>query len=92
LVSFKTDIDASSTEINVSGEFSGQTVINNNFGDIRFATSKTKEDYTYDVSADFGDVTIDNSKGRSSTHGGTSSENSLYITNSSGNIQVHFAK
>jgi len=92
LVSYKTDIDAGSTEIDVSGTFWGQTVINNTFDDIRFTTSKAREDYTYDLSTVFGDVVIDGDKGRSSTRGGNASENSLEITNSNGNIRVYFAK
>jgi DUF4097 and DUF4098 domain-containing protein YvlB len=91
LVSLKTDIDASSAEMNISGEFSGRTNIKNNFGNIKFTTSKSKDDYTYDVYADFGDVTFDNNELRGGAQGGNSSENSLYITNSSGDIQVYFA-
>ena len=91
LVSLKTDIDANSAEINISGEFSGRTNINNNFGSIRFTTAKAKEDYTYDIYTDFGYVTFDNNRLNGGARGGNSSVNSLYITNSSGDIQVYFA-
>jgi len=91
LRSSKTDIDANSAEINVSGTFSGQTRINNHFGEVRFATTKAREEYTYEISADFGNVTIDNNLGGSSMYGGNSEENSLYITNSSGDVQVRFS-
>jgi len=92
LITIKTDIKASAGDIKVSGEFSGQTVIHNSYGNIRFTTSKVKEDYTYDISTSLGDVTIDDSRVRGSTHGGSSAQNSLYITNSAGDIQVYFAK
>ena len=91
LVSFNTDVDANSAEINISGDFSGRTNINNSFGDIRFTTAKAREDYTYEIYTDFGDVTIDNNRLNGGVQGGNSSTNSLYITNSSGDIQVYFA-
>ena len=51
-----------------------------------------KEDYAYDISTDFGDVTFDNNKVRSRIYGGNAPENSLRITNSCGDIQVYFAQ
>ena len=91
LVSSKTDIDANSAEINISGDFSGRTNIYNKFGNIRFTTTKAREDYTYEIYTDFGDVTLDNNRLSGGVQGGDSSENSLYITNTSGDIHVYFA-
>ena len=91
LVSFKTDVDANSAEIIISGEFSGRTKINNSFGNTRFTTAKAKEDYSYEIYTDFGDVTFDNNRLKGGIQGGNSTANSLYITNSSGDIQVYFA-
>ena len=93
LISLQTTIHAEDGNISVSGEFLGQTVIHNNFGNTEFTTSKPKEDYTYNISTEFGNVTVDNDKSRSSmySHNGAS-ENSLCITNSDGNITVNFAK
>jgi len=92
LTSLSANIHARSGGINVSGTFTGQTVIHNNFGNIRFATSLSREDYTYDLSTDFGSVSVDDSRSGSSARGGNESANSLKITNSSGGIQVYFGR
>jgi len=92
LVSSQTDIDANSAEINISGEFSGQTIINNKFGNIRFTTAIAKENYTYDIYTDFGDVIFDNNRRNGGIQGGNSSGNGLYITNANGDIQVNFSR
>ncbi|MCL2671609.1 MAG: DUF4097 domain-containing protein [Clostridiales bacterium] len=92
LVSSKTKIDANSADIRLSGDFSGRTDITNAFGSVKFTTSLAKEAYTYDLYTEFGDVTVDGSKGRNSVHGGNSTEHFLYITNTSGDIRVDFSK
>ncbi|MDR2712070.1 MAG: DUF4097 domain-containing protein [Clostridiales bacterium] len=96
LVSAKTDIKSDAGEIDVAGEFLGQTVIKSEFGNISFATEKAKEDYTYDIYAGFGSVTLDNNfdnnRVRNSAYGGNSAENSLSITSSAGDIQIYFTK
>ena len=92
LISSKTNIYASAGDIDISGEFSGQTVIKEDFGSVRFTTSKAKEDYSYDVFTDFGSVMVDNSRVRGGTQSGSSAVNSLYITNSAGDIHVNFGR
>jgi len=89
------DMNLNSGDIDLSGEFSGDTVIRSSFGTVSLVTSLKKDDYTYDLSNTFGDITIDGdtrSGSNSSVKGGTAAANSLRITVSSGDVEVRFGK
>ena len=60
LISSRTDVDVDSGDVSLSGEFSGETIIRSDFGRVELSTSKPKEDYSYDISVDFGKITFDN--------------------------------
>ena len=94
LNSLKTNITSNSGEVNLEGEFSGETVIDSQFGNVKFSTSKPKEAYTYTIETSFGNVRIDNERFRDNTsvRSSGSSENSLRIEASSGDIEVYFGR
>ena len=92
--SSKATITADSGDISLDGEFSGETIIRSDFGNVKFSSSKPKEDYSYDLGTDFGRILLDNDKfgGSVSNKSGNPSANSLTIEASSGDIEVYFAK
>jgi hypothetical protein len=88
------DIDVNSGDIKISGEFSGATVIRANFGGVKLSTSREKADYSYDISARFGNIKFDGDRvggSDSSINGSSAAGHSLRITVSSGDVEVNFA-
>jgi len=94
VTSAKSMLRVNSGDIKIAGDFTGSTVIHADFGDIRFSTSLAREDYSYDISVRFGDITFDGDRMRNSSTimSGSTGENDLKITSSSGDVFIEFGK
>jgi DUF4097 and DUF4098 domain-containing protein YvlB len=94
IVSSRADIQANSGDISLNGDFTGETIIQSNFGNVKLSTSGEKEEYSYDISAKFGRITLDGERLENDTSikSRSLSENSLNITVSSGDIEVYFSR
>ena len=92
VIAFSPNIRANSGNINITGEISGEIVIHNEFGNIDLTTSKVRSDYSYDVSLKFGKLIFagEQLKDQTSIISGTTMENHIKITSSSGNVDVSF--
>lgn len=94
VVATGTNIDADSGDIDVSGNFAGETVIYADYGDIMFATAKEKGDYSWAIATDYGNITFDGEKmgDNARVESGNVSKNHLKVNADSGNIEILFAK
>lgn len=94
LTTSESSIHGNSVDVDLNGDFSGKTSIRNSYGDIRFATTKEKEYYSYEIAASYGEIIFDNSKveGGTNIKSGTVSDNMLDFDVSSGNVEVYFAQ
>ena len=94
VISRGADIRCDSGDVRLGGDFSGMTVLNTSFGDIRLTTSRTREEYSYEITTKFGDVKFggDRYGSNASVYSGSVLENHLKITSSSGDVEVIFAK
>ena len=92
LISSKSNIKASSGDIKISGDLSGETVLHTDFGSINLTMPRDKEVYSYDISVKFGSITFDGQRLRdqSALTSGTTMENHLKLSSSSGDIKVSF--
>ena len=88
----KININSDSGHIKMEGEFLGETVITSDFGNVGLTTSIDKTKYTYDLSTDFGSVTLDGEKlaNGAAVISMDKSANSFKIKASSGNIDIGF--
>lgn len=88
------DILAASGDIDLNGDFSGDTFIRSDYGKTRVTTTKAKTLYSYDLSASYGKITIDNEKMGNDSRiiNDIQLENSLTITATSGDIEVSFGR
>jgi len=93
LTSTKSNIRASSGDINIAGEFTGDTIIHADFGDIKLTTSGSRGDYSFDISVRFGSIRFDGDQmgDQAAITSGSTLANHLKITASSGDIEVIFA-
>ena len=94
LTSTKSNIRASSGNININGDFTGETIVHADFGEIKLTTSRIREEYSFDISVRFGSIRFDGDKLRdqAAITSGSTLENHLKITASSGDIEVIFAE
>ena len=60
LSSLKADFHTLKGTMNLRGDFWGESVIGSELGDISFATTKEKEDYTYSISTCLGELYFEN--------------------------------
>jgi len=90
--SSKTNIIASSGDVKITGDLSGETIVRTEFGDTKLTLSREKNDYSYEISVRFGDITYDGVRMRDQTsiNSGTVMENHLKLSASSGDIVVSF--
>ena len=93
LTSTKSNIQASSGNIVITGDFTGETIVHADFGDIKLTSSRSREEYSFDISVRFGSIRFDGEKfgDQASITSGSTLENHLKITASSGDIEVNFA-
>jgi len=93
LTSTKSNIQASSGNININGDFTGETIVHADFGDIKLTSSRSREEYSFDISVRFGGIRFDGEKlgDQASITSGSTLTNHLKITASSGDIEVIFA-
>ena len=92
LVSSRTNIQASSGDVRITGDLSGETIIHTDFGDTKLTLSRDKDEYSYNISVRFGNITYDGVRMRDQTslNSGTVQENHLKLSASSGDIEVSF--
>jgi DUF4097 and DUF4098 domain-containing protein YvlB len=81
-----------SGDIKLRGTFSGNTVIESEFGSVDFSTAQKENQYSYDLSAKFGDIKVNGNKVTAKNKQNNGAENTLKISNSSGDINVNFNK
>ena len=91
-ISSKTNISSNSGSVDLNGTLSGETVIHTGFGNTTLTTSLEKELYSYDISVRFGNITFDDvlRGDQSSLISGSTMENHLKLSSSSGDINVNF--
>ena len=92
LISQRANIRVSSGGIFITGNMSGETVLHAGFGDIKLTTSGEKSDYSFDISAKFGNIRFDGERQRDQTSiiSGATLENHIKITSSNGDVSVDF--
>ncbi len=84
------NVALSSGTARLNGTF-GPSQIENSYGNIEFSTSKSVDVYRYEMTADFGDIRINDQKNGSSVSGGTG-QDLLKFDVDSGDIRVKFGK
>jgi len=94
LSSFKSSIRANSGAIKINGDLKGESIIHAGFGNIDLTLSREKEEFSYDISVRFGDITLDGERLRDQKAfvSGAVLENHLRLSSSSGDIRVSFER
>jgi len=92
LISTGANIQARSGGINITGDISGENIINTSFGDIKLTMGGRREDYSFDITVRFGDITIDGERLRDQGSFVSSpvQQNHFIISSSSGDIRMNF--
>jgi DUF4097 and DUF4098 domain-containing protein YvlB len=81
-----------SGDMKLRGTFTGNTIIESEFGKVDFSTPQKETQYSYDLSTKFGDVKVNGDKATAKNKQNIGAENTLKISNSSGDIDVRFDK
>jgi DUF4097 and DUF4098 domain-containing protein YvlB len=81
-----------SGDMKLRGTFGGNTIIESEFGKVDFSTAQKETQYSYDLSAKFGDIKVNGDKAATKNKQNSGAENTLKISNSSGDIDVRFNK
>jgi len=81
-----------SGDMKLSGTFGGNTIIESDFGRVDFSTSQKETQYSYDLSTKFGEIKVNGDKATAKNKQNSGAENTLNISNSSGDIDVRFNK
>lgn len=85
----KLTVTADLGNVLLDGDFRGKTEINADLGNVEVYTKLPARDYSYDLDADLGDVTVDDTKQKDhETHSG--GDHTLTVDADLGNITVYF--
>ncbi|SFC75984.1 DUF4097 family beta strand repeat-containing protein [Clostridium uliginosum] len=92
LISNGLKIESNNSEIDLDGEFKGDTSILAHYGNIKLKTNTSKELYNYSASCDYGNIKIDGDKFEKSIEKKSSNneQNNIDIVSKNGNITVDF--
>jgi len=92
LITSEINIEAGSGNVNIAGDVSGKTVIDNNFGNIKLTTSRAISEYSYDISVKFGKIVFNGERlgDQSRIMSSSMLDNHINITSSSGDVEVNF--
>lgn len=92
LISGGADITSGNGKINIDGTLNGKNVIRSEFGSIAIKTSVPQNQYSYDLSSDDDNITVNGKKMKNTSFMSENSKNSLSISSDNGNISLDFAK
>lgn len=91
LMSNGASIECQNGTISLSGTLKGNTTVHSDFGDATVRTSLPQEQYSYRISSELGDVTINGEKAARNTSQQVKTGDSITISSSAGSASLNFA-
>ncbi|MDQ0272130.1 DUF4097 family beta strand repeat-containing protein [Cytobacillus purgationiresistens] len=83
-------LESTDGDIEIDGELLGQTIIDSSFGDIYLALSNKESELSYNIQADFGDISVNGSPVESKAVKSANTGHKLDITSNDGDVEVTF--